>query len=113
MRLTIEVIHEHDGLSCDVRLVSIRQRVDEGVWDWVRELIACGALGEFGLWSRMRGGERVRQRLKVKLWSSTYYGYYGDEYDSGLDVLSEKFIKRHHALSDKAWHRKNYRSKVQ
>lgn len=113
MKLTIDVIHEKDGDECDVRLVSICQRVGDGVWEWVSELIACGAMGEFGIWKRMQNGERVRQRLKVELWSSWSHTYYGDEYDSGLYVLSEKFIKRHRALSDKAWHRKNYRAKAQ
>lgn len=111
MRLTIDVIHECDGDECGVRLVSIRQRVDEGVWAWVQELVACDAMGEFAIWKRMQNGERVRQRLKVRLWARTHHGYYGDEYDSGIDVLGEKFIKRHRAMSDKAWHRKHYRSK--
>lgn len=112
MKLTIEVIHERDGDSCSVRLVNIRQKVSFITWDWVREEIACGGLGEFGFWRRMKNGERVRQRLKVDLWAHTYYGYYGDEYDSGLYVLGEKFIKRHRAISDKAWHRKHYRAKT-
>lgn len=113
MRLTIEVIHERDGDSCSVRLVSIRQNVDRGTWAWVDELIACDALGEFGFWSRMKSGDRVRQRLKIKLWSRVSYGYYGDEYDSGLDIIRERAPhKRHRGLSDKSWHRKHYRSKA-
>lgn len=113
MRLTIEVIHERDGDQCSVRLVGIRQKVSFITWDWVQEEIACGGLGEFGFWRRMKNGERVRQRLKVKLWSHVYYGYYGNEYESGLDIIRECAPhKRHRGLSDKAWHRKHYRSKA-
>ncbi|MEO9387111.1 hypothetical protein [Chromobacterium phragmitis] len=110
MRLTIEVISERDGDSCLTSLVAVRQKVSGSVLDWVHELVNCGALGEPGVFKRMANGERVRQRLKVRLWSHTWHGYYGDEYDSGLDVLSERTYKRHRGLSDKAWHRKNYRA---
>lgn len=112
MKLTIDVIHERDGDDYTVRLVSIRQNVTPNVAYWVRELVDCDALGEFGIWKRMQNGERVRQRLKVEVWGRWSHTYYGDEYDSGLYVLGERFIKRHRAISDKAWHRRHYRSKA-
>lgn len=106
MKLRIEVVVERDDDSYLWRLAGIRQSVSWEVSDWVHELISCNCLD--GIQGHMLPGERKRLRVRVSLWSSKCWTDCGYEYDSGLDVLRCRTVRKHRVLSPQAWRRRHY-----